>query len=62
MLALTGAKFMLSKIHPTILLATHGIQVHEQCCQFLNSLGYRLETIYGEDIQNSNVIIAYFNG
>ncbi|MEH2006873.1 FkbM family methyltransferase [Nostoc sp.] len=61
MLALTGAKSILSKIHPTILLATHGIEVHQQCCQFLNSLGYRLETIYGEDIQNSNEIIAYFN-
>ncbi|WP_375495476.1 FkbM family methyltransferase [uncultured Nostoc sp.] len=62
MLALSGAKSMLSKIHPTILLATHGTEVHEQCCQFLNSLGYTLETIYGEDIQNSNEIIAYFNG
>ncbi|MEH2250266.1 FkbM family methyltransferase [Nostoc sp.] len=62
MLALSGAKSMLSKIHPTILLATHGIEVHEQCCQFLNLLGYALETIHGEDIQNSNEIIAYFNG
>jgi FkbM family methyltransferase len=61
MLALSGAKSLLSKIHPTILLATHGIEVHEQCCQFLNELGYTIEAIYGEDIRNSNEIIAYFN-
>ncbi|MEA5503452.1 FkbM family methyltransferase [Halotia wernerae UHCC 0503] len=62
MLALSGAKSILSKTHPSILLATHGVEVHKQCCQFLNSLGYTLNTIDGEDIQKSNEIIASFHG
>jgi len=58
--ALQGAKSMLSRVHPTILLATHGSEVHENCCQFLESLGYILKPIYGENIQNSDEILAYF--
>lgn len=61
MLALQGAKSMLNKLHPTILLATHGSEVHKDCCQFLNALGYSLQQVYGASIQKNDEIVAYFN-
>ncbi len=61
MLALCGAKSMLIKIHPTILLATHGNEVHRDCCQFLDSLGYSIQSVYGNNVKETNEIVAYFN-
>lgn len=61
MLALSGAQSILSKAHPTILLATHGAEVHQQSCQFLESLGYSLKALNGKTVQESNELIAYFN-
>ncbi|MBD2358437.1 FkbM family methyltransferase [Tolypothrix sp. FACHB-123] len=61
LLVLSGAKQTLSKAHPTILLATHGAKVHQQCCEFLKSLDYKLEAINGGSIQESCELIAYFN-
>lgn len=37
-LALSGAKSMLAKSHPTIFLATHGSSIHQECCRLLQSL------------------------
>jgi FkbM family methyltransferase len=62
MLALLGAKSILSKAHPTILLATHGSEVHKDCCQFLDSLGYSLQPVHGDSIQKTDELVAYFNG
>ena len=59
-LALQGARSMLSKLHPPILLATHGSEVHASCCQFLESLGYILKSVYGESIEKSDEILACF--
>lgn len=42
---LRGAGFILSSCRPTLFLATHGEELHAQCCEFLQSLGYRLQTI-----------------
>jgi FkbM family methyltransferase len=61
LLALSGAKQTLSKVHPTIILATHGAEVHQQCCDFLTSLGYSLKAINGGSIQESDELVAYFN-
>lgn len=61
MLVLSGAKSILSKAHPTIILATHGTEVRQKSCQFLESLGYRLEAISSKSLQESHELIAYFN-
>ncbi|RLC20175.1 MAG: FkbM family methyltransferase [Deltaproteobacteria bacterium] len=45
MLVLSGAKKMLADAHPIIFLATHGEEVHKQCCEFLNEMGYQLQSI-----------------
>jgi|SRR5919202_1306896 FkbM family methyltransferase len=56
---LSGARETLSLAHPTIFLATHGDEIHQQACQFLESLGYHLKAIGAESIQQSSEIIAY---
>ncbi len=45
MLVLSGAKQILTDFSPTIFLATHGVEMHQQCCEFLNNLGYDLKPI-----------------
>ncbi len=45
MLVLWGAKSMLANRRPTLFLTTHGPSLHQQSCQFLDSLGYQLEEI-----------------
>ena len=57
-LVLSGAKSTLLDHHPIIFLATHGAQVHEQCCDLLRSLGYQIEGLGGASIQ-CDELIAY---
>jgi len=40
--ALRGARQMLERASPTVLLATHGPTVHSGCCELLAELGYRM--------------------
>jgi FkbM family methyltransferase len=58
--ALRGAKTLLSQAHPAIFLSTHGRDVHEECCRFLESLGYTLEPIEGVYGDRSAEILARF--
>jgi len=55
-----GARTILTQAHPTIFLATHGQNIHQQCCEFLSSLGYKLKPIDGNTLECSNEIIAEF--
>lgn len=57
----SGARAMLTLAQPIIFLATHGDEVHQQSCQFLESLGYRLKAIGARSIQESDEIVAYPN-
>lgn len=57
---LLGSKRMLLRHHPTIFLATHGVEMHKQCCDFLVSTGYHLEPIgLRKDVYNTDEILAY---
>ena len=58
MLVLSGAKLVLERGGPTLFLATHGSDVHYQCCEFLRSLGYRLQAIVGESIDATDEVLA----
>ncbi len=40
---LTGGQEMLTECRPVILLAGHGTAVQKQCCEILNSWGYRIQ-------------------
>jgi hypothetical protein len=59
-MALSGAKSILTKSHPTIFLATHGSEVHRECCSLLQSLGYHLQPIDGMKLEQSSEILATF--
>lgn len=61
MLALSGAKSLLANAHPIIFLATHGSDIHKECCNFLKEIGYRLSPIdKSRDLENTDEIIAYY--
>jgi FkbM family methyltransferase len=58
-LVLSGAKSTLNDYQPIIFLATHGTQVHEQCCDLLKSVGYQLEGLGGASNAQCDELIAY---
>jgi FkbM family methyltransferase len=55
---LDGACQLLTEERPTILMATHGSQIHEACCSFLTSIGYRLTPLDGRPLERSEEILA----
>jgi FkbM family methyltransferase len=55
---LIGAQSLLRTRHPTIFLATHGHNVHKECCEFLSSLGYNLSPIEGDSIETTDEVLA----
>ena len=59
MLVLSGAKPLLAQYHPTIFLATHGTQVHQQCCKFLKTIGYDLQSINVRSIDETDKLLAF---
>lgn len=61
-LVLFGARSILAEAHPTLFLATHGRDIHQQCCEFLESLGYSLRPIVGNKVEETNEILAYRKG
>ena len=55
---LKGARSMLEQHRPRIFLATHGPEVHEECCEFLQSLSYQLRAIGGGEVAKSDELLA----
>ena len=62
LLVLSGAKSLLANYSPTVFLATHGPEVHQHCCLFLNSIGYELQSINQNNIDETDEIIAFKKG
>jgi FkbM family methyltransferase len=58
-LVLQGGKSVLSGLHPRIFLATHGSEVHRECCRLLRSLGYELKPIGGRSLEEASEIVAF---
>lgn len=57
---LYGGKLLIAKYHPTIFLATHGIEVHRRCCVFLKEAGYHLQSLKEKQrIDESDEILAF---
>jgi FkbM family methyltransferase len=61
LLALKGAYSILRESHASIFLATHSGGVHKDCCQYLQSLGYRLKPIDGKNIDFSRELYAIYH-
>jgi len=55
---LRGACRVLSDARPTIFLATHGPEVHRQCCDLLRQLGYELTALNGMTPEQSDELLA----
>lgn len=60
MRVLSGAESVLTKTHPTLFLATHGRKIHKECCGFLRSLGYQLQTLDGQSLELSEELLAFW--
>jgi FkbM family methyltransferase len=56
--ALQGATRAIEAHRPTILLATHGAEVHQRCVQFLRERGYGIESLTNEPAESSAEILA----
>jgi FkbM family methyltransferase len=59
--ALLGARAILERYHPTIFLATHGREVHDDCCSYLRSVGYKLSAITGDSVEETDELLACFD-
>jgi FkbM family methyltransferase len=56
--ALMGAKRLLAEAHPVLFLATHSAEVHQQCCELVQGLSYRLNSLTGEDVQDTDELLC----
>jgi FkbM family methyltransferase len=54
--ALLGAEECFRKYKPTLFLATHGRDVHENCCKLLRSWNFRLEPIRQQSDDRAELI------
>ncbi len=59
MMVLSGAESILAEARPCLFLATHGRDVHGQCCSLLRALNYTLRPIGEETVDDANEILAY---
>ena len=59
--ALLGAGRILEQHHPMIFLATHGRDIHNSCCKYLSSIGYKLRTITGESVADADELLVVFS-
>jgi FkbM family methyltransferase len=55
---LRGAQRVLETHRPLIFLATHGVTVHRECCQLLRAIGYRLQSIDGEAVEDTDELMC----
>ena len=55
---LRGAEVFLRTWRPSILLATHGPDVHLDCCRFLLGIGYNIRSVDGQPIERTNELLA----
>ena len=56
--ALMGASGILARYRPTIFLATHGAEVHQQCCRLLTELRYTLSSLDGLPLDRTSEVLA----
>lgn len=63
MLILLGAKSILTNAYPVLFLSLHhGCGLRQKCCEFLKSLGYYLQPVIGNNIEEATEILAYRRG
>ena len=55
---LSGARELLQRHKPILLLATHGSEVHRKCCDMLRELGYTLYPLDDKPLEESSEVRA----
>lgn len=55
---LDGSRELLRARKPTIFLATHGPEVHAQCCRLLGELGYTLRSVTSASVEQTSELMA----
>lgn len=60
--ALRGSRAVLQRHRPTIFLATHGPEIHRECCDMLAGLGYRLRGVAGAAADRTDELVAVHPG
>jgi FkbM family methyltransferase len=55
---LEGARNILDTARPTIILSTHGAEVHRDCVRFLERLAYRLRPIVGSRVDETTELLC----
>ena len=58
---LRGAANILEVGRPIIFLATHGDEIHAECCEILRSHGYTLSTLNAGSVEEASEIVATRN-
>jgi FkbM family methyltransferase len=59
---LRGARAVLEANRPTIFLATHGPDLHRECCDVLSGLGYELVALNGGSVEQTDELMALPGG
>jgi FkbM family methyltransferase len=57
---LRGAQRLLRTHHPVIFLATHGKEVHQECCELLVSERYHLQGLTGEPADRTDELLCLY--
>jgi FkbM family methyltransferase len=56
--ALVGAQTVLREHRPTVVLATHGWEKHQECLRLLRGFRYEVEALSGGDVEATDELIA----
>lgn len=56
-----GARTSLKRYHPTIILSTHGKEIHKKCCLLLKKEGYHLTTLNDLPLNKTTELLAVYN-
>jgi FkbM family methyltransferase len=55
---LTGAATILARDRPTLLLSTHGYEIHERCCALLRAHQYQLQLLRDGELDGQYTLLA----
>ncbi len=57
--ALRGAQECFEKYHPVLFLATHGKEIHDECCRLLRSWNYHLKVVRDQSADRAELFARF---
>lgn len=58
LLALEGARKLISTTHPKLFVATHSLGIHEDCCALLKQMGYSVQVLEWQSAEKRGELYA----